>query len=194
MSPHLLYSQGVPPYFLCINRDSYFYTKFKQIAFQLKRARKTHRAQVEKKIISLFIHQAWKFWTFVTNTLLLLSIEFRLATISNAAASPASLPFWPLQASAALKVSTLNFLRLLKKEIPSPSDIFAAQDNPDLGDREATQPGLHPRNGLLCHGETNQIFLPQEGTVLLFSSSKYWGLSMPLFLNHVISFLSMYSL
>lgn len=45
MSPHLLHSQGAPPYFLSINSDSYFYSKFKQIAFQLKRARKTHRAQ-----------------------------------------------------------------------------------------------------------------------------------------------------
>lgn len=45
MSPHLLYSQDAPPYFFCVNSDSYFYTKFKQIAFQLRRVRKTHRVQ-----------------------------------------------------------------------------------------------------------------------------------------------------
>lgn len=39
--------------------------------------------------------------------------KFRSA---NAAASTASLPFWPLQASGALKVSALNFLRLLEKK------------------------------------------------------------------------------
>lgn len=83
------------------------------MAFQLRRAGKSHRAQalrLKRKKKSLFIYQAWKFCTFVTNMFLLLLTEFRSATIANAAASPASLPFWPRQASGALKVSSPEFL------------------------------------------------------------------------------------
>lgn len=180
-SPHLLYSQAAPPYFLCINGDSYFYTKLKQMAFQLRRARKTHRAQplrLKRKKKSLFIRQAWKFWTFVTNTLLLLSTGFRAAKLQmQQQAQPFSL-FCPFKLLVPSEFQPWISWGSWRRKVPSPSDTFAAQENPDLGDRENTQPQLHPRKGsLLCQGETNQIFLHQEGSVLLFSSPKYWGLS-----------------
>lgn len=118
-SPHLLYSQAAPPYFLCINGDSYFYTKLKQMAFQLRRARKTHRAQPlrlkrKKKIIiytpGLKILNICDKYAFVALNWI------QSSKIANAAASPAFLPLLPLQASGALRVSALNFLRLLEKK------------------------------------------------------------------------------
>lgn len=104
------------------------------MAFQLKRARKTHRAQalrLERKKISLFIHQAWKFRTFVTNMLLLLSNEFRPATIANAAASPALSLSGPFKLLVLSKFQPWISWGSWRRKVPSPSDIFAAQDNPD---------------------------------------------------------------
>lgn len=110
--------------------------------------------------------------------LLLLSIEFRSATTANAAASPASLPFWPLQASGAFRVSAPNFLRLLEKKSSFTLWHLCSPGQPWAGGQGGHTARLHPRKAsLLCHGEINQIFLPQEGSGLWFPSSKYWGWS-----------------
>lgn len=172
MSPHLLYSQAAPPYFLCINGDSYFYTKLKQMAFQLRRARKTHRAQ------ALRLKRKKKIIIYTPGRKILnicdkhASVALNWIQTSNNCKCSSKLSLSPFLASSSFWWPQSFSSELLeaswRRKVPSPSDIFAAQENSDLGDREATQPQLHPKKGsLLCHGDTNQTFLPQEGSVFI---------------------------